>query len=180
MRPLAITLLAVMAAACGSSPGRSATAGSSSGNPADAAYRFASCMRGHGVTNFPDPHVTTTAGGGGVAISMMAPASAVNVPQFKAAQKACQGILPGPGNRGQFHHGPSKQVLLAFAGCLRDHGVSGFPDPNAQGQLTLQMIRAAGINLHAPSVYAAARACVGVTHGAITLAAVARAINGPH
>jgi hypothetical protein len=63
---------------------------------------------------------------------------------------------------------------------LRSHGISDFPDPNVQGQLTLQMIRAAGVDLHAPSLLSAAKACVGVTHGAITIAAVVRAINGPH
>jgi hypothetical protein len=40
------------------------------------------------------------------------------------------------------------------------------------------MIRAAGINLHAPDVLPAARACIGVTHGLITPNDVARAING--
>jgi hypothetical protein len=66
------------------------------------------------------------------------------------------------------------------ARCLRDHGVTDFPDPNAQGQLSLQMISAAGVDLHAPSFFTAAKSCVGVTRGAIPLAAVERAINGPH
>jgi hypothetical protein len=58
--------------------------------------------------------------------------------------------------------------------------MSDFPDPNAQGQLTLQMIGAAGVDLKAPSFLTAAKACVGVTHGQITLGLVAQAINGPH
>ena len=136
-------------------------------------------MRDHGVSNFPDPQVTTTPGGGGVKISLMAPASAGNSPAFKSAQLACRGILPAPGG-GLTRHGPSKQVLLAFAQCLRSHGVPNFPDPDAQGQLTLQMIDAAGVDVRAPSTFTAARACVGVTHGEITLAAVVRAIDGPH
>jgi len=49
------------------------------------------------------------------------------------------------------HQAPSKQVFLAFARCLRSHGISDFPDPDAQGQLTLQMISAAGVDLNAHS-----------------------------
>jgi hypothetical protein len=39
------------------------------------------------------------------------------------------------------------------------------------------MVTQAGINLHQPAVLQAADACVGVTHGLITKAAVARATN---
>jgi hypothetical protein len=177
MRPLAITAVVLFVAGCGSSP--TTTSGNSGGSAADAPYKFAACMRDHGVSGFPDPQVTTTPGGG-VAVRQMVPASTANSPTFKAAQKACRGILPAPGRGGPGHHGPSKQVFLAFAKCLRNHGISGFPDPDAQGQLTLQMISAAGVDLKAPSFLTAARACVSVTHGAITLAAVAHAINGPH
>jgi hypothetical protein len=137
-------------------------------------------MRDHGVSDFPDPQVTTTPGGGGVAVRQAVPAGAGLSPKFKAAQNACRGILPPPGSGGPGHQGPSKQVVLAFARCLRSHGISDFPDPNARGLLTLQMISAAGVDLKAPSFLSAATACVGVTHGAVTLAAVARAVNGPH
>jgi hypothetical protein len=179
MKPLAITAVALLAAACGSSPGSPNTSQSSQ-SPGTAAFRYAACIRDHGVSSFPDPQVSTTAGGGGVAIRQAVPASAGLLPSFEAAQKACRGILPAPGNNGPSDDGPSKQVLLAFARCLRSHGVSDFPDPSAQGRLTLAMIGAAGVDLKAPSFLTAAKACVGVTHGTITLAAVARAINGPH
>jgi hypothetical protein len=135
-------------------------------------------MRDHGVANFPDPQVTTASGGG--VVRQAVPASAGLSPKFKAAQNACKGILPPPGSGGPRHQGPSKQVFLAFARCLRSHGIADFPDPNAQGQLTLQMISAAGVDLKAPSFLTAAKACVGVTHGQITPAMVAQAINGPH
>jgi len=42
------------------------------------------------------------------------------------------------------------------------------------------MISAAGVNLKAPSFVTAAKGCVGVTHGAITMADVAEAVNGTH
>jgi hypothetical protein len=137
-------------------------------------------MRDHGVSGFPDPQVTTTPGGGSVGVKLAVPASAARSPKFKAAQKACQGILPAPGSGGPDHHGPSKQTFLSFAQCLRGHGISSFPDPNAHGQLSIEMIRAAGVDIKGPAFFATAKGCVGVTHGQITIADVERAINEPH
>jgi hypothetical protein len=137
-------------------------------------------MHEHGVGNFPDPQVTTTPGGGSASIKQVMPASVAASPAFKSAQKACAALEPGPGSGGPNDRGPHKQVLLAFARCLRANGVGDFPDPNAQGQLTLSMIQSAGVDLHAPSLISAARRCVGVTHGAITMAQVAAAVNGRH
>ncbi len=68
--------------------------------------------------------------------------------------------------------------MLAFARCLRAHGLTNFPDPTSQGQLNPAMIQSAGVDLHAANVLPAARACVGVTNGTITMADVYRAING--
>jgi hypothetical protein len=133
-------------------------------------------MRAHGVTNFPDPKVSATATQ--TRITQVAPRSLVKSPAFKSANKACAALAPGPGGGGSSGHGgPGKQALLAFARCLRAHGLTTFPDPNAQGQITSEMITAAGIDLHAPGILTAARGCIGVTHGAITLAMVVGAIN---
>jgi hypothetical protein len=179
-----IAVAAVVVAGCGgsNSPTTTSTTASSAGPQKSirAIYRFAACMRTHGVPNFPDPKVTQGPGGGSVA--QAAPAQAVGTPAFNRAQKACQGILPAPQSPAQQAqqdraHG---QVLLAFARCLRTHGVPKFPDPNSQGQLSLETVHAAGVDLHAPTVLTAARACVGVTHGQITMAQVEQAINGPH
>lgn len=67
-----------------------------------AVLRFAQCMRGHGVTGFPDPQFR----GGGVAFQFH-PGSGMdpNAPTFRAAQRACSGILgkggPGGGPKGR-------------------------------------------------------------------------------
>ena len=53
------------------------------------ALEYSSCMRSHGVPNFPDP--TTSGGGVGFSIKGMDP----NSPQFQKAQQACQKLLPG-------------------------------------------------------------------------------------
>ncbi len=65
----------------------------------EGALKFSQCMRTHGVPNFPDP----TFSGGGVRLQLKA-AGAGGIdpesPQFRAAQKACQSIAPGPGGKG--------------------------------------------------------------------------------
>jgi hypothetical protein len=134
-------------------------------------------MRSHGVSTFPDPRVSTSPGR--VSISQAAgPVPGAQAPVFKAAEHACRAILPAI-NAGAGRHGPGARVLLAFAHCLRDHGVSGFPDPDRQGHLTLQMISAGGVDLRSPAFLSAARSCIGVTHGAITAADIHAAISGP-
>lgn len=179
------TLTAVIAAAalplatgCGGSPAPTQGQSQSSKNPAQQAFAYARCIRAHGVPTFPDPQVSTTAGS--VGIRQGVPASAGLSPAFKSAQKACARIMPQPKNSRSDGNGPSKQVLLAFARCLRTHGANGFPDPNSNGQLTTEMISAAGVNIHTPSFLNAAKSCVGVTHGAITVAQVEALINRQH
>jgi hypothetical protein len=110
---------------------------------------------------------------------MAVPASLGSAPKFKSAEKACGGIISGPNARPD-HQGPPAAVLLAFARCLRVHGMSDFPDPDPQGRLTSQMLSAAGVNLHTPVFLDAAKACIGVTHGAITPADIRAAVTGPH
>jgi hypothetical protein len=179
MKLLGIATLALLAAACGSSPTPSTTDRASK-DPATAAYEFAACMRSHGVSKFPDPRVIKGSGGD-LSIRQAVPASDAASPRFKSAQKACAGILPAAqgGEPTHSQQQARKRALLAFASCLRTHGISKFPDPNGQGQLTLGMVNAAGVDLHAPGLLTAARGCVGVTHGMVTLGQVVQAINGP-
>jgi hypothetical protein len=131
-------------------------------------------MRDHGATNFPDPHVSES--NGSTQIQMMAAGG--KTPQFAAAATACRSILPAPSNGDTAAERQKReQAEFAFAHCLRDHGVNGFPDPGANGQLTLAMIRAAGVDLTSPQVRAAGLACVSVTNGAITRAEVLQATS---
>lgn len=167
----------MLAVGCGSgSP--SDVGARSSGSQAQAAFAFAHCIRDHGVPGFPDPVVTTSPDQ--TTLKQMVPASVVNSPAFKSAQRACTALAPGPPTNHPTSHGPGRQVLLAFAQCLRAHGISNFPDPNAQGQLTGQMLSAAGVNVHAPGFFTVARGCLSVTHGAITSAQLAAAVNHQH
>ncbi|HYB28852.1 MAG TPA: hypothetical protein VEF89_19725 [Solirubrobacteraceae bacterium] len=78
------------------------------------------------VSDFPDPQVTTTPGGGGVGIRQAVPAGAGLSPRFQSAQKACQGIVRAPGN-GRHGNQPSKQVFRAFDAACAITGFRAFP-----------------------------------------------------
>ncbi len=128
-------------------------------------------MRSRGVPNFPDP--TTSPHAFKNAFNNRSPA-------FLSAATSCQHLLPDGGARNQSASPSHAEVAaeLAFAQCLRSHGFPNFPDPGSSGQLTREMLANAGISLHLPAVVQAADACVGVTHGFITKAAVARFAAG--
>jgi len=59
----------------------------------DQLWRYAQCMRAHGVPNFPDPQ--TTSGGIGEHAGMGFDLGSVNVhsPQFRSADHACQSLM---------------------------------------------------------------------------------------
>jgi hypothetical protein len=179
---LAAAGVALLLAACGGSSNNPSTNGGKSPSPASFAadaYKHAECMRRHGVPNFPNPQIVNTTTQHEIRQAL--PQSVGESPQFKTAQNACKGLLPEPHNGGPGEDAAEQRshtkTFLALARCLRSHGVQGFPDPNAQGQLSLTTIRAAGVDLQAPSFLTAAKACVGVTHGAITLAQVEQAVH---
>jgi hypothetical protein len=164
---IAVAAVSLLLAGCGG--GSSTTTTTTKAQ--NGALAYSHCMHAHGVPNFPDPNSS-----GQIPkdqIIALDPSS----PQFEAAQRACAQLWPyrSPGQTapGQAH----TAAMLAFARCVRSHGFPNFPDPTSSGQLTPEMAAQAGINLHQPAVLHAADACVSVTHGVLTKADVARALN---
>ena len=166
----------IVIAACGSNS-------SSSGGPPNqrqlqqaqqAAVAFADCMRSHGVSNFPDPTTSPRE------FKQSLDPTTAHAPAFQPAVSACRHLLPRGGRHSQNPPHTQAQIaaILAFARCLRSHGFPSFPDPTSSGDLTHQMLANAGINLHQPGVLQAGDACVSVTHGIVTKAAVARFVAG--
>jgi hypothetical protein len=171
-----VCTLALIAAACGSSSPSSHSA-SSSDNQAQfqhEAVDFSDCMRSHGMPSFPDPANEP----GGLKFLLSPSSPYTNAPAFQSAATACQHLLPGGGPRNDVHSPAQIAAFLTFVRCLRAHGFPSFPDPTSTGQLTHGMVANAGINLHQPAVLRAGDACVGLTHGFITKAAVARFVAG--
>lgn len=163
---LATIAVASLAAGCGGS------------SPVAQSHRstlaYAECMHAHGVPSFPDP-----APDGGIDKDKIIALG--NSPQINRAQNACQNVMPTAG-LGPSGSQPPTRVrfagLLAMARCLRSHGFAAFPDPTRSGNLTPQMVSAAGITLTQPALRKAADGCILVTHGAITRAAVTRFLSG--
>jgi hypothetical protein len=173
-------LTAVLVAACGGS--KKPPASNSGGTTTAAvrtAYRYAACMRTHGVTNFQDPHVSTQ--GNSVAIAIRVNPAITGSPAFKSAQRKCGHILPiGTSAPNQAQTRSQTDAILAFAKCMREHGFPKFPDPNSQGQLTPAMLSQAGIKLQQPAIKPAAYACLPLTHGILTKADINQAIANPN
>jgi len=172
-----VTALAVTA--CGGGSHTSTSTGSPPSSPGTAvslAYKFASCMRSHGVTSFPDPKVSSDSTGTKIALHVTP--GLVNSPAFKSARLACRHILPPPSPEQQQAQLQARRAgLVSFASCMRSHGFTRFPDPTSQGRLTLTMVTGAGIDLQAPATRTAALACVPASYGALTRAAVEQATS---
>jgi hypothetical protein len=124
--PGVLVLLMLAGAAC-TVPGAAAAKPSPSPDPYKQALAFSQCMRAHGLPDFPDPQSTSSGEisqviGNGASLD---PSSA----QFQAAQQACNKYAPRNVVSGNGPTAKDKAAMLAFAACMRTHGVPDFPDP---------------------------------------------------
>jgi hypothetical protein len=136
-------------------------------------------MRSHGVSNFPDPDST-----GEIPKIHVVAAAQANPHKFNAAQTACIHLAPN-GSLGRQQTEQQKRTQLAdelsFANCMRSHGVARFPDPTAQGDLSVARVQAAGIDVHSPTVLRTVQTCLPASHGGLTAAKVREALaNAGH
>jgi hypothetical protein len=174
---VAVVAFSLLAAGCGGSgsPGIASVASSTptatTTTTQNGLLAFSQCMRSHGLPNFPDPQRFV---GGNVKLTI----HQVAPPQ--AALSACDHLLPtNGGSASQTAQQQRTQLAdeLSFARCMRSHGVSRFPDPTAQGELSVDMVQAQGIDVHSPAVLQAVQACLPASHGGLTAAKVRAAIN---
>jgi hypothetical protein len=138
------------------------------------AVAFSQCMRSHGVPGFPDPDSR------GVIPKSQVVQLGVSESRMRAAGRVCNSLLPNGGSGSQETAQQTRTRLadeLSFARCMRSHGVARFPDPTAQGQLTVEMVQAQGIDVHSPAVLHVVQACLPASHGALTPAKVRAALN---
>jgi len=154
-----VLMLALGLAACGASGTPSGTTtNAAAGNSAQ--FALAQCMRSHGVPNFPDPRPGT----GGWSISATPGSSTLTVnnitlsgPAFNSAVKTCK--LFGGGSGPPPITAAQKQKAVAFAECMRKHGVPDFPDPTFPAGGGIEQKGGAGINRNSPSFQAAVAVC---------------------
>jgi hypothetical protein len=132
-----------------------AAGGSASGGPL---VEYATCMRSHGVLNFPDPASFGSPDGIKAAKGQMVQVSRseASSPTFQAAQRACAEYYGPPTTSPPPVSAQEMRKLLAVSRCMRAHGVTSFPDPNPT---TGELNAPASIDRSSPLVVAALRAC---------------------
>jgi hypothetical protein len=118
--------MALASTAC-SVPGVAAANPSPTPDPYKQALAFSQCMRAHGVPDFPDPQ--TTAGGNAIQINGSGGGLDPSSSQFQSALQACNKFAPKNGPNGKAPSAKDREAMLAFAACMRSHGVPDFPDP---------------------------------------------------
>jgi hypothetical protein len=128
---------AVAACGSGSSTPGAATGSTSTSPPAGGSTQstgllaYSSCMRSHGVPNFPDP---TSSGGIPKETQQQL---GVSQSQLDAANGACLHLIPAGESLGGTVTTPitaqQQQDYLKAAACMRSHGITNFPEPSFRG-----------------------------------------------
>jgi len=178
---IAIAVFSVLVAGCGGggSPqvasDTSTTSTTTSTIPRSTLLAFSQCMRSNGVPSFPDPQRFV---GGNVKLTIHELGS--STPHFQSALTACTHLLPNREGGSQATAQQQRTQLadeLSFARCMRSHGVTRFPDPTAQGELSVAMVQAQGIDVHSPTVLRVVNTCLPASHGGLTAAKVREALQ---
>ena len=145
----AVALTALLAAACGGSSKPPAASAQQNGPVA-----FASCMRSHGVPNWPDPNSSGVFDKSKLTSQQLGASGS----RVQAAQTACRHLLPNGGNAPSPAQVQQMRALsLRFSQCVRAHGVPNFPDPDSTGRIPDPA--SGGINQGSPKFEAANQAC---------------------
>lgn len=141
--------LCLFVSACG---GSSAAQGTSTTQSRAVAY--ATCMRSHGVSKWPDPNSNGVFDKAKLGLQQLGVSSS----QLQTAASSCQHLLPN-GGRGpdaaQEQH--VRALGLEFASCVRAHGVPSFPDPDSTGRIPDPA--SVGVDQGSPKFRAANTAC---------------------
>lgn len=165
-------VVTLQTAGASATPNPSASsAAQSSPDPYAQMLAYSQCMRKHGLPSFPDP---VSDGQGRFGLQLQGgPGTGLdpNSATFKAAQTACQSLMPAPpgGAANDGNNGQAFQQMLAYAQCMRDNGVAKFPDPqrDANGGVTMTINGSAlGVDPSSPVFKAAQEACKSKLPGA--------------
>jgi hypothetical protein len=121
--------------------------------------------------------------GAALALAGCGGSSRPRVARLASAPSGASAQAEGSGSSAKGVGAPSEgsspqQRTVAFAKCMRTHGVPNFPDPTSTGELRLSTVTAAGVDVHAPSVQASARTCLPAAEGVLTAADIKRAESG--
>ena len=157
---LAVATAALGVAACGA---ESPSSASSSGREAQmrrALLDYARCMREHGV-DMPDPQFSSD--GGGATIRQRGPGPDLAPEERQAAEEACKHFRAQikPPNLSDAEKEENKKAALANSRCMREHGISNFPDPqfDENGGAMIKLRGGGELDPDSPKFKAAEKAC---------------------
>jgi hypothetical protein len=137
MVPAFVLLFAMGAAGCGrhddpavataNSGAPKAGAGAAAGGE-KSLLKFSQCVRGQGLTWYPDPQPD-----GGLVVHNP---DGVDQSKVAKAEQACQKYYPAGNAAGPI---PAEDLakIRQVSQCMRDHGFSKYPDPDANGSVTI-------------------------------------------
>lgn len=141
--PIALALLVgALLVSCGASGASRKTSGAF-----HAALKAATCLRAHGVPNYPEPQRINGTIHSAYTTSVNPTTAAV---QTAGRKCGAQAELLAEESRSR----------IVFVRCIRAHGVPRFPYPTAQGRVSAGMVVAQGINPQSPAVARAVRTCL--------------------
>jgi hypothetical protein len=116
---LAMIAMVALISACGSSaPATSAGGGNATASRYEKAVKFSDCIRAHGDSGFQDPNASGEFVGG----------ISVSPAVWQKAVDACKGLAP-PGTLSGQRNPEEQSAALKLAHCIRENGVTDFPDP---------------------------------------------------
>ncbi|WP_211258785.1 hypothetical protein [Spirillospora albida] len=145
--------LALGAQGCGGGGADEGPAGGKSDQ--DKMREFAQCMRKNGV-DMQDPGVD-----GRIEIRASArpgQGSPGGDGKIEAAQKKCRHLMPGGGRPKRLSpEDTAKQ--RAFSKCMRDNGVTSFPDPQPDGGVRIEARKGSGLDPESREFKDAEKAC---------------------
>ena len=155
-------LAVIVALSAGCSNATAEAAGDGKAANRAQAVKFAECMRNNGVRAFPDPDAS-----GSLTIDAVLNGSSIDSDSsvWKQAIGACEDLQPA-GFTGTKRTAAQQEAAIEFARCVRENGVSDFPDPTPDSPLvdTNRIPSIAGGGSMS-ALHAAMKTC-GVTFGA--------------
>ena len=139
----------------------SPTQGGASGHSYGAVLAYSECMRAHGLPDFPDPDSK-----GGLLVDVHPGSDLIpSSPHFQSASKACRRLLPNGGQETPAQQEQDLARFLAYARCMRSHGVRDFPDPALSNGGVSLIERGGGLDQSSPQFQNAQRACRSLSPG---------------
>jgi hypothetical protein len=81
------------------------------------------------------------------------------VAAVQGGHQRLQAAAAVPGTLSPAQQAAARAQALKYSRCIRAHGISDFPDPNAQGGIALSPKLGGGLDPHNPRFQAANKAC---------------------